>query len=81
MIRKNYDTDLGGGGNFTFGEWQLCPKCNGEGILYGVIQNHDTTAITVNPTCHICNGSKLIQRPLTSTTPSISNTVTNTEEK
>ncbi|HRP30491.1 MAG TPA: hypothetical protein PKV73_01300 [Agriterribacter sp.] len=37
----------------VFGEWQLCPKCNGQGMITGVAF-----------TCDVCNGAKVLARPL-----------------
>ena len=43
----------------SLGEWQLCPKCNGEGIC-------DTIGISNNTSrnCPVCNGKKILARPL-----------------
>jgi len=73
MIRKFYDIELTGSkGGVVFGEWQLCPKCLGQGTvsrppgLPADIQEFSSTQI--NYTCDICTGSKIIQRPLIPTT-------------
>jgi DnaJ-class molecular chaperone len=42
----------------NFGYWQLCPKCNGEGVLPSV------TTTSAYITCHVCNGAKLLARPI-----------------
>jgi len=46
------------------GEWQLCPKCGGEGRLYGVVPNYESTHVIMNPTCDVCNGYKIIPKPV-----------------
>jgi len=34
--------------------WQLCPKCNGQGT------NYNNNAITTSCICDLCNGHKVI---------------------
>lgn len=41
-------------------EWQLCPKCNGEGI----ISNYPATTTNVTRQCDVCNGAKILAKPL-----------------
>lgn len=44
----------------NMGEWQLCPKCQGEG------QVHDPNdGMSTNPyrACPVCNGAKVLARP------------------
>jgi DnaJ-class molecular chaperone len=42
-----------------FGEWQLCPKCDGFGQLL-----KGATAIPYTVTCPVCNGAKVLARPI-----------------
>lgn len=51
-----------------FGEWQLCPKCNGQGI---VSKPHhvagDVNTWVANATsfrCDVCQGAKILARPV-----------------
>lgn len=44
----------------VIGEWQLCPKCNGDGNL----PSPSTTVMYI--TCDVCNGQKIIAKPTTS---------------
>lgn len=44
------------------GEWQLCPKCYGEGIV-------PTSGTSVTKQCDVCNGNKIIQKPIINQTP------------
>lgn len=51
-----------------FGEWQLCPKCNGQGT---VSKPHhvagDVNTWTANATsfrCDVCQGAKILARPI-----------------
>lgn len=51
-----------------YGWWQVCPKCQGQGIVskpswipYGVDNWSSTSAFFV---CDICNGAKIIERPV-----------------
>ena len=37
--------------------WQLCPKCNGSGTLWGF---YGSTTSTI---CDVCNGKKIIETP------------------
>lgn len=50
------------------GEWQLCPKCNGNGVLPPPYAIHGTGKLTI--TCDVCNGHKVLQRPALSAPPS-----------
>ncbi len=43
----------------VFGEWQLCPKCLGEGI----IPNNGITSSCFK-TCDMCNGEKKLIKPI-----------------
>lgn len=45
----------------NLGEWQLCPKCNGEGQVHDPIGD----GMSTNPyrTCPVCNGAKILARP------------------
>lgn len=46
-------------------EWQLCPKCNGEGEIHvnELLKNpYGTSAIIGLKTCDVCGGAKLIAR-------------------
>ena len=65
-MRKFYDMELGGGGGWEpiFGEWQLCPKCFGEGVLEGVFYTDQTTNFSTIKTCDVCQGAKLLQKPI-----------------
>lgn len=45
-----------------YGFWQVCPMCNGFKFIPGSHFNTDGS-ITVNPTCHICNGEGILVRP------------------
>ena len=40
-------------------EWQLCPKCFGEGIVQNV-----GTSSSMYRTCPICNGNKTLIKPI-----------------
>lgn len=42
----------------VYGEFQLCPKCNGSGLYY----NYDGTSLT--NICDVCNGQKIIAKPI-----------------
>ena len=42
-------------------EWQLCPKCNGEGYCMNI---SGSTSSSVNRTCPVCNGHKLLVKPI-----------------
>lgn len=46
----------------VFGEWQLCPKCNGYGQLFNSVL-YPGTAIGWY-SCDICCGAKIIMRPI-----------------
>lgn len=46
----------------VFGEWQLCPKCNGTNQTKAVVAfrvDH-----FMKPDCNLCNGAMVIQRPI-----------------
>lgn len=45
------------------GEWQLCPKCNGDGHL-GRYNSPMFSSSNSLPTCDVCNGSKIIAKPV-----------------
>ncbi len=48
----------------VYGEWQLCPKCAGEGQIYRQDVYNDTTALSIGWfTCPVCNGAKVLARP------------------
>jgi hypothetical protein len=38
--------------------WQLCPKCNGEGLRF----NLNGTTCTTSAICDVCNGKKIISQ-------------------
>lgn len=48
-------------------EWQLCPKCNGQGIVSkpprvaGDVYQWSSTSTSF--TCDLCNGAKMILKP------------------
>jgi DnaJ-class molecular chaperone len=46
----------------VFGEWQLCPKCNGEGKI--IADYWDGTVYVSQRTCPVCNGAKVLARPI-----------------
>lgn len=46
-----------------FGEWQLCPKCYGTGLLQPPYEIRGTAIIS--GTCDVCNGAKILARPVT----------------
>ena len=43
------------------GEWQLCPKCCGHGMVFNA--NNITTSVGWQ-NCDICSGAKIIMRPI-----------------
>lgn len=51
-----------------FGEWQICPKCNGQGTvskppyLAGDITEWSSTEVSFQ--CDVCNGNKIITKPI-----------------
>lgn len=47
----------------VFGEWQLCPKCNGDGVVRDFINSCSANASFTLP-CPVCNGLKLLVRPI-----------------
>lgn len=52
----------------VFGEWQLCPKCLGNGWIFPQV-----LSTTITEQCDVCNGTKIIPKPIISqpiTTPS-----------
>ena len=66
-MRKFYDSMIGGGGGEwqpLFGEWQVCPLCNGEGQLHNPTTTDNYTSITFTRTCDVCGGRKIIQKPI-----------------
>jgi len=44
-------------GEKVLGEWQLCPKCLGEGFVPG-------KGVSVHDVCDVCNGAKILAKPL-----------------
>jgi DnaJ-class molecular chaperone len=54
--------------NKIFGEWQKCPKCDGQGTvskppgIAGDVYQWSSTSCTHQ--CDVCNGAKIIQRPI-----------------
>lgn len=42
------------------GEWQLCPKCNGEGTVVCALPTMSTSPFKV---CDVCYGAKIIRKP------------------
>lgn len=63
------DTPISTGHTPSFGEWQLCPKCNGQGMVLippyvaGDATEWSSTTVCTH-TCPVCNGAKIIQRPI-----------------
>lgn len=57
----------------VFGEWQLCPKCNGQGmiekLLYLAAEETEWIGTGVAFTCDVCNGAKVLARPLLNINP------------
>ena len=53
-------SSIQGDGNVS--EYQLCPKCNGEGIVTGFDYNSMTTSVTNQ--CGVCNGAKVLAKPI-----------------
>jgi len=49
------------------GEWQLCPKCNGQGTVgkppYLPVEVTEWASTSVAHQCDVCNGNKIIARP------------------
>jgi len=44
-------------------EWQLCPKCNGTGLmLHHQMWNNYSTISTAPCTCDVCEGKKIISK-------------------
>lgn len=62
-MRKFFDIvhDEGGGGDWQpiFGEWQLCPKCVGTGII-----SPTEYSTSIFEACDVCNGAKIIRKPI-----------------
>lgn len=53
FIREDAKLDLG--------EWQLCPKCFGDGNL----ARYNSPSISSGiPICDVCHGKKIIERPI-----------------
>lgn len=48
------------------GEWQLCPKCNGDGHLGRY--NSPGLSTTTHPLCDVCTGAKILMKPVISST-------------
>lgn len=50
------------------GEWQLCPKCNGQGTVskppYLSGDVFEWTSAETQWTCDVCNGAKILARPV-----------------
>lgn len=44
----------------ALGEWQLCPKCGGEGTID---LRYNPQSTTVTNLCDVCNGAKILARP------------------
>jgi DnaJ-class molecular chaperone len=42
-------------------EWQLCPKCNGVGLIDPISSSH-TVISTMSISCDLCNGKKIISK-------------------
>jgi len=55
-------TKLQGERRGEIGEWQLCPKCLGDGNL--MRYNSPNMSTTACPVCDVCNGSKIIAKPI-----------------
>lgn len=44
-------------------EWQLCPKCNGSGLVLNLGWPYSDTLISTAPViCDVCNGKKIISK-------------------
>jgi hypothetical protein len=54
-----YQLYVSGKSEEVISEWQLCPKCFGEGTTY-------TNGLSTNTTqtCIVCNGSKILVKPI-----------------
>lgn len=47
--------------NIVFGQWQLCPKCDGNGFVFNT---GGAISTSVTNQCDVCQGAKIIQRPI-----------------
>jgi DnaJ-class molecular chaperone len=47
-----------------FGYWQLCPKCNGDKIIFRTQILPNTSFTYGSQPCDICNGNGIIVRPI-----------------
>lgn len=47
-----------------FGEWQLCPKCNGNKQIWVNAIYPNTTVTYGYNTCDLCNGLGVIEKPI-----------------
>lgn len=43
------------------GEWQLCPKCNGNGIIFNPYMNVSSSPYVQ---CDVCCGAKILAKPV-----------------
>lgn len=48
--------------DLVFGEWQLCPKCAGQGQIFQTQLSYHTSIGWIN--CDVCLGAKIIARPI-----------------
>lgn len=68
MAIEDFKQDKGIDDKVEFGEWQICPKCSGQGIVSK--PSHvagDVNTWTANATsfcCNVCNGEKILARPI-----------------
>ncbi len=55
------------------GEWQICPKCNGQGIVckppWIPAEVDQWSSTGENHQCNLCNGAMVIQKPILPTQP------------
>lgn len=62
-----------------FGEWQLCPKCHGQGIVsrppWVPFDQEKWSSTGITYSCDVCNGAKMIGKPI------INNEVVEQEEQ
>lgn len=74
MVERSINAFTAGGifvlekNNPPLGQWQCCPKCNGQGIVAkpphvpGDVFEWSSTSVTHQ--CDVCNGNKIIQKPI-----------------
>src|SRR5262245_30836318 len=75
MAKKFYDIDLDGKSGAILGEWQLCPKCLGQGIVsrppWIAADVQQWSGTEANYQCNVCNGAKIIARPMLNSEQSV----------